>query len=153
MTQMMHRLFWEISRDDLYTCEQKIEILKADDALTELITAGKPNFFHGKLSVNAATQAELYLKIGDKEKALEMLWSAYDHAESYISRPVGEKYAPCWLSEMDDDQIKVLKMDPKTNFDTIYDIITKPDNKFCEVFKGNDRFELLMEKLKEKISK
>ena len=82
-----------------------------------------------------------------------MLWSAYDHAESYISRPIGEKYAPCWLSEMDDDQIKVLKMEPKTNFDTIYDIITKPDNKFCDVFKGNDRFELLMEKLKNKISK
>ena len=98
MTQMMHRLFWEISRDDLYTYEQKIEILKADDALTELITGGKPNFFHCKLSVNAATEAELYLKIGDKEKALDMLWSAYDHADSYISRPVGEKYAPCWLA-------------------------------------------------------
>ena len=153
MTQMMHRLFWEISRDDSYTYEQKIEILKADDALTELITGGKPNFFHCKLSVNAATEAELYLKIGDKEKALEMLWSSYDHAESYISRPIGEKYAPCWLSEMDDDQRKVLKMDPKTNFDTIYDIITKPDNKFCEVFKGNERFEQLVEKLKEKISK
>ena len=66
-----------------------------------------------------------------------MIWSAYDHAESYINLPVGGKYAPCWLSEMDDDQIKVLKMDPKTNFDTIYDIITKPDNKFCEVFAGN----------------
>ena len=153
MTQMMHRLFWEISRDDLYTYEQKIEILNADDALTELITGGKPNFFHCKLSVNAATEAELYLKIGDKEKALDMLWSAYDHAENYINRPVGEKYAPCWLSEMDDDQIKVLKMDPKTNFDTIYDIITKPDNKFCEVFGGNERFERLVETLKEKIGK
>ena len=150
---MMHRLFWEISRDDLYTYEQKIEILKADDALTELITGGKPNYFHGTLSVNAATEAELYLKIGDKEKALEMLWSSYDHAESYISRPVGEKYAPCWLSEMDDDQIKVLKMEPKTIFDTIYEIITKPDNKFCETLAGNERFELLVEKLKEKISK
>ena len=53
---------------------------------------------------------------------------------------------------MDDDQIKVLKMDPKTNFDTIYDIITKPENKFCEVFAGNERFEQLVEKLKEKIS-
>ena len=153
MTQMMHRLFWEISRDYSYTYEQKIEILKADDALTELITGSKPNFFHGKLSVNAATQAELYLKIGDKEKALEMLLSAYDHAESYISRPAGAKYSPCWLSEMDDDQIKVLKMEPKTIFDTIYDIITKPDNKFCEVFEGNERFERLLEKLKEKKSR
>ena len=153
MTQMIHRLFWEISHDDLYTYEQKIEILKADDALTELITGEKPNFFHCKLSVNAATEAELYLKIGDKEKALDMLWSAYDHAESYINRPTGEKYAPCWLSEMDDDQIKILKMDPNTNFDTIYDIITNPENKFCEVFDGNERFKRLMDKLKEKISK
>ena len=153
MTQMMHRLFWEISRDDLYTYEQKIEILKADDALTDLITGGKPNFFHCKLSVNAATEAELYLKLGDKEKALEMLWSAYDHADSYENRSAGAKYSPCWLCEMDDDQIKVLKMDPKTNFDTIYNIITKPENKFCEVFEGNERFERLMDKLKEKISK
>ena len=153
MTQMMHRLFWEISRDYSYTYEQKIEILKADDALTELITGEKPNFFHCKLSVNAATEAELYLKIGDKERALEMLWSAYDHAESYINRPTGEKYVPCWLSEMDDDQIKVLKMDTNTNFDTIYNIITKPENKFCELFEGNERFEKLLEKLKEKICK
>lgn len=153
MTQMMHRLFWEISRDDLYTYEQKIEILKADDALTELITGEKPNFFHCKLSVNAATEAELYLRLGDKEKALDMLWSAYDHAESYINRPVGEKYSPCWLSEMNDDQVKILKMDPNTNFDTIYSIITKPENKFCEVFKGSERFEQLLEKLKERISK
>ena len=153
MTQMMHRLFWEISRDYSYTCEQKIEILKADDALTELITGEKPNFFHGTLSVNAATQAELYLKLGDKEKSLEMLLSAYDHADSYENRSARAKYSPCWLSEMDDDQIKVLKMDPKTNFDTIYEIITKPDNKFCETLAGNERFELLVEKLKEKITK
>ena len=95
----------------------------------------------------------MYLKIGDKEKSLDMLWSAYDHADSYENRSAGAKYSPCWLSEMDDDQIKVLKMDPKTNFDTIYDIITKPNNKFCEVFGGNERFEQLVEKLKEKISK
>ncbi len=153
MTQMMHRLFWEISRDDSYTYEQKIEILKADDAMTELITGGKPNFFHGKLSVNAATQAVFYLKLGDKEKALDTLEAAYDHADSYETRPSAEKYAPCWLSEMDDDQIKVLKMDTNTNYDTIYDIITKPENKFCEVFNGSERFERLMEKLKEKITK
>ena len=82
-----------------------------------------------------------------------MLWSAYDHAESYINRHTGEKYVPCWLSEMDDDQIKVLKMDTNTNFDTIYNIIIKPENKFCEVFEGNERFEKLLEKLKEKICK
>ena len=82
-----------------------------------------------------------------------MLWSAFDHAESYISRNVGEKYAPCWLSEMDDDQIKVLKMDPNTNFDTIYDIITKPENKFYEAFGGSERFEKLMEKLEARLSR
>lgn len=150
---MMHRLFWEMSRDDLYTYEQKLEILKADDALTELITGGKPNFFHCKLAVNAATEAELYLKLGDEQTALEMLEAAYFHADSYENRPAGEKYAPCWLSEMDDDQIKVLKMDPNTNFDTIYDIITKPENKFYEAFGGSERFEKLMEKLEARLSR
>ncbi len=153
MTQMMHRLFWEISRDDFYTYEQKIEVLKADDALTELITGGKPNFFHCRLSVNAATEAELYLKIGDEEKALGMLEAAYDHADSYETHPVGEKYAPCWLSELDDDRIGVHKMNPDTAYDSVYNIITKLENKFCEVFDGNERFERLMKKLKEKISK
>ncbi|WP_028510381.1 helix-turn-helix transcriptional regulator [Ruminococcus sp. NK3A76] len=153
MTQMMHRLFWEISRDDSYTYEQRIEILKADDALTELITGGKPNFFHGKLSVNAAVQAELYLKLGDKEKSLDMLWSAYDHADSYENRSAGAKYSPCWLSEMDDDQIKVLKMDPNTAYDSIYNIIAKPENKFCEAFEGDPSFNALIRKLKAKITK
>lgn len=153
MMQMMHRLFWEISLADSYTYEQKIEILKTDDALTELITGGKPNFFHGELSVNAAKQAEFYLKLGDKEKALDMLEAAYSHADSYENRPDGERYAPCWLSEMDDDQIKVLKMDANTNYDSVYNIIIKPENKFCETFDGNERFEALMEKLKEKVSK
>lgn len=152
-TQMMHNLFWNISCDDSYTFEQKIEILKADDAMTELITGGKPNFFHCKLSVNAATQAVFLLKLGDEEKALDMLEAAYDHADSFETRPDGEKYAPCWLSELDDKQVYIHKTGPETAYDSVYNIIIKPENKFCEVFDGNERFEKLMEKLKGKISK
>ncbi|MBP0984295.1 MAG: helix-turn-helix domain-containing protein [Oscillospiraceae bacterium] len=150
-TQMMHNLFWNISCDDSYTFEQKIEILKADDAMIELITGGKPNFFHCKLSVNAATQAVYYLKLGDEENALDMLEAAYDHADSYETRPDGEKYAPCWLSELDDKLEYVGKPDPDTDYDRLYNIIIKPENKFCEVFDGNERFGRLMDKLKEKI--
>lgn len=152
-TQMMHNMFWNISCDDSYSSEQKIEILKADDAVTKLVTGGKPNFFHGELSVNAVTQAVFYLKLGDEEKALEMLWSAYDHADSYEIRPDGEKYAPCWLSELDDKHEYIHKTSPETAYDSLYNIITKPENKFCEAFDGNERFERLMNKLKEKISK
>lgn len=152
-TQMMHNMFWNISCDDSYTYEQKIEILKADDAMTELITGGKPNFFHCKLSVNAATQAVFFLKLGDEEKALDMLESAYDHADSYENRIDGEKYAPYWLSELDDKQINVHKMDTNTAYDSVYNIIIKPENKFCEVFAGNERFERLIDKLRGKITK
>ena len=151
-TQMMHNLFWKISCDDSYTYEQKIEILKADDAMTELITGGKPNFFHGKLSVNAAMQAVFYLKLGDKEKTLEMLESAYYHADSCENRPDGESFAPCWLSELDDKREYIGRITPDTVYKSVYTIITKPENGFFEMLAGNEQFERLMEKLKEKIS-
>ena len=148
---MMHNLFREISCDDSYTDEQKIEILKADDAVTDLITGGKPIFFHGQLSVNAAAEAVLYLRLGDKEKALDMLEAAYFHADSYETRLDGEKYAPCWLSELDDKREYVGKSQPETVYDSVYNIITKPEDKFCEAFEDCERFEKLMEKLKDKI--
>ncbi len=36
---------------------------------------------------------------------------------------------------------------------SVYNIITKPENGFCELFAGSERFERLVERLKEKISK
>ena len=151
--QMMHNMFWHISRDDSYTYEQKIDILKADAAIIDLITGSKPNFSHCQLSLNAAAQAVEMIKLGDKEKALDMLEVAYDHADSYETRPDGEKYAPCWLSELDDKREYIGRSNPATAYDSVYNIIVKPENKFCEAFEGNERFERLMEKLKEKISK
>ncbi len=152
-TQMMHNLFWKISCDDSYTYEQKIEILKADDAMMELITGGKPNFFHGKLSVNAAMQAVFYLKLGDQEKALEMLEAAYCHADICENRPDGERFAPCWLSELDDKREYIGRTDTDTVYDSLYTIIIEPENGFFEMLSGSERFEMLMEKLKEKIGK
>ena len=152
-TQMMHNLFREISCDDSYTYEQKTEILKADDALTELITGGKPNFFHGKSSVNAATEAVCCIKLGNREKALDLLESAYCHADKYENRPDGEKIAPCWLSELDDKREYTGKTSPDTVYGSIYNIITNPNSKLCEVLEGDKRFEALMEKRKEKISR
>ncbi len=151
-TQMMHNLFWNISCDDSYTYEQKIEILKADDAIKEIITGGKPNFFNCELSVNAATEAAYYLKLGEKEKALDMLEAAYCYADSFETCPDGGKYAPCWLSELDDGQISISKPCPDTAYDSVYNIIIKPENIFCEAFDGSERFERVMEKFKEKIS-
>ena len=152
-TQMMHALLWKICRDDSYTYAQKIEILKADDALIQLITCGKPNAFHAALSVNAVTQAMCYLKLGDKERALDLLEAAYDHADSFETRPDGEKYAPCWLSELEDKREFIHKTAPDSAYDSVYRILTAPESDFCEVFEGNARFERLMDKFKAKISK
>jgi len=152
-TQMMHVLFRTICHDDSYTYEQKIEILIADDAMIRLITGGKPNFFHGALSVNAVTAAQCFFKLGDEEKALDMLEAAYGHADSYETRPDGEKYAPCWLSELDDKREYIGKTGPDTAYDNVYRIITDPEHNFCEAFNGNERFERLMEKLKGKLRK
>ena len=121
--------------------------------MTELITGGKPQFFHCKLSVNAAMQAVYFLKLGDKEQALDMLESAYLHADNCETRPDGEKFAPCWLSELDDKREYIHFSSPGTVYDSVYDIIAKPENQFCEIFKGNKRFEKLMDKLKEKTGK
>ncbi len=150
---MMHNMFWNIACEDSYSFEEKIEILDAYDAIINIITGGKPNYFHCDLSVDAASKATLYLKLGDKEKALDMFEAAYDHADSYETRPDGEKYAPCWLSELVDELTGVCKMDPNTAYDSIYNIIIKPENRFCEAFDGNERFEKLLDKLKGKISK
>ena len=152
LTQMMHVLFWTICRDDSYTYGQKIEILKADDAVIGFITGGKANVLHGALSVNAATEAICFLKLGENEKALEMLEAAYDHADRYETRPDGEAYAPCWLSELDDKREYTAKTSADTAYDTVYNIITAPENGFCDVLRGCARFEGLMAKMKEKIS-
>lgn len=147
----MHNLFWQICHDDTYSCEQKIEILNADAAVIELITAGKPNWFYGPLSAIAAEQAVFFYLLGDDKKALEMLETAYTHADNYETRSDGEKYAPCWLSEIDDKQEYICRTATDTAYYTLYRKIT--EHRFADVFSGNERFERLMNKLKEKISK
>ncbi|WP_295155677.1 helix-turn-helix domain-containing protein [uncultured Ruminococcus sp.] len=153
LTHMMHNMFRNISCDDEYSPAQKIEILKADDAVIKLVTGGKPNYFHCILAVNSAMQAVYFLKLGDEEKALEMLEAAYSHADSFETRPDGERFAPCWLSELVDNRGYIHKNIPDTAYDSIYHIIVSPENRFCETFEGNARFEKLMEKLREKISR
>lgn len=150
-TTHMHNLFRQICRDDSYSCEQKIEILKTDAELIYLITAGKPNWFYGTLSVIAAEQAVCFYKLGDDEKALEMLETAFAHADKYETRPDGEKYAPCWLSELDDKREYICMTSADAAYDTLYKKIT--ENGFADVFGENERFESLMDKLKEKICK
>ena len=152
-TQMMHNLFWNISSDNLYSHEQKIEILDADAALIELITGGKPNFFHGQLALIAVRQAACCIKLGNKEKALDMLESAFDHADRDENRTDGEKFAPCWLSELDDRREYTGKSSPDTTYDTVYNIITDPDSGLSEMLEGSERFEKLLNKLKAKITK
>ena len=152
-TQMMHNLFWNISTDDLYSFEQKIEILGADAAMIELITGGKPNFFHGQSALIAAAQAVCFIKLGNKEKALDMLEAAFDHADKYENRTDGEIFAPCWLCELDDKREYTGKSSPDTVYDTIYSIITDPDSRSSELLEGSERFEALMGKLREKTSK
>lgn len=66
------------------------------------------------------------------------------------TRSDGEKYTPCWLSELDDKLEYIGKSSPDTDYDSVYKIIIKPENKFCEVFDGNERFKRLMDRLKEK---
>lgn len=42
-TTHMHNLFWKKCHDDTYSYDEKIEILKTDAAVINLITSGKPN--------------------------------------------------------------------------------------------------------------
>jgi len=153
LTNMMQDTLRNISCDNLYTCEQKIAILKAADAMSELITGGRLNFFHCKAAVNAATEAVYLLNLGEKEKAIDMLENAYYHADCYENRPDGEKYAPCWFSEIDDKRSYVHKTSPDTAYDSVYNIIIRPENNFLRTLYGSERFESLMKKLKEKITK
>lgn len=151
-TQIMHVLFWKICQDDSYSYEEKIEILKADAAMIDLMTGGRPNVFHGALSMNAVTQALCFSQLGDEGKALDMIEAAHRHTDRYENRPDGGKYAPCWLSELDDKREYTAKTSPDTAYESVYHFIIKPENQFCEVFDGNERFERLLEKLKGKSS-
>ena len=152
-TQMMYVMFRDLYQDEPYTFEQRIAILDACDAILNIMTGGKPNFFNEALSNNAFSKAWCLLNLGENEKALDMLEQAYKYADSFETRPDGEKYTPCWLSELEDRIENESKTGFETNYDGLYRKITNPDNKFCEVFAGNERFERLVEKLKEKISK
>lgn len=98
----------------------------------------------------AAEQAVFFHKLGDNEKALEMLETAYANADKYETRPDGEKYAPCWLSEIDDKREYICRTAADTAYDTLYKKII--EHRFAELFSENGRFESLLEKLKEKIN-
>ena len=145
-TTHMHNLFWKICHDDTYSYDEKIEILKTDVAVINLITSGKPNWFYGTLSVIAAEQAVFFHKLGNDEKALKMLETAYANADKYETRPDGEKYAPCWLSELDDKRECICRTATDTAYDTLYKKII--EHGFADTFGGNERFESLLEKLK-----
>lgn len=152
-TQMMYVMFRALYRDEAYSFEQRIEILDAYDAILNIMTGGKPNFFNEALSKNALSRAWCLIGLGENEKTLDMLEKAYEYADIFETRPDGEKYAPCWLSELEDSIENEGKTGMETNYNELYNCIMNPDYKFCETFAGNERFEQLVEKLKEKISK
>lgn len=153
LMQMMAILFKEIYADEAYTYEQRLEILEARNSLINLITGGTPNFYASRLSNSSFCMSWCQFKLGDKDKAIDMLEAALEYAESYETRPDGVKYAPCWLSELEDKREYVGNTNKDTEYDVLYNFITSEAVGFCDAFEGNARFEEFMEKLREKISK
>lgn len=152
LMQMMVILFKEIYADETYTYEQRLEILETSNAMINLITGNKPNFYDSRLSNNTMCMAWCWFNLGDKEKTIDMLEASLDYAEKYETRPDGIRFAPCWLSELDDKREYVGNSNKNTEYDEIYNFITSKEVNLCEEFKGNERFESFMAKLREKIS-
>lgn len=150
---MMWLLFKQIYADAAYTYEQRLEILETSNAMINLITGERPNFYDSRLSNNTMCMAWCLFNLGDKEKAIDMLELSLEYAEKYETRPDGVRYAPCWLSELEDKREYVGNTNKNTAYDEIYNFITSKQVNFWEEFKGNERFESLMAKLKAKISK
>lgn len=149
---MMVVLFKQIYADEAYTYEQRLEILETSNALINLIIGDRPNYYYELLSNNTMCIAWCLLNLGDDEKAIDMLELSLEYAEKYETRPNGVRFAPCWLSELDDQREYEGSTNKNTEYDEIYNFITSEKVNFCEKFKGNERFDSFMAKLKAKIS-
>ena len=151
--QNISNTFWWLYRDTAYNFEQKIEILDAFETVIRTVTGDEPGFYYDRLSILARQKAWCLLHMGEIDKSIDMLEAAYEYADRFETLPDGMRYTPCWLSEIDFKREYVLKHDTNTEYDDLYEYMTSPNDEPYETLKGNERFEKLVEKLKEKISK
>ena len=73
------------------------------------------------------------------------------YADGYENRPAVGRYTPCWLNLATDAKENTSKHDTKSAYEECMDTIEHSG--LFEAYKGNERFERLVENLKAKISK
>lgn len=151
--QNMTNTFYGLYTDTEYSFEQKIEIIDACDKVIRTVAGEGPGFHDARLCYNARQKAWCLLNMGEIDKSVDMLETAFELADRYETRPEVVRFDPCWLSEIDDKREYVLKSGTNTVYDDLYEYLTRPDDEPYKTLKCDPRFEALLAKLREKISK
>ena len=140
-----------ICADEDYTLEEKASIYEMGEKLINLIVGDEPVFYNDTLSEMCHPLMWVYKELGQADKALDAFERCIGYAEGFENRPAVGRYKPCWLNLATDEREYTTKHDTKSAYEECMDTIERSG--FFEAFKGNERFERLMEKLKGKIGK
>ena len=154
LLQLMWYASHEISyicRDEDYSLEEKVSMYEMGEKLISMIVGEEPIFYNDTLSMMCRPLMWVYKELGQTDKALDALERCISYADGYENRPSVGRYTPCWLNLATDEREYTSKHDTKSAYDDVMDDLE--NGGFFETFKGNERFERLVEKLKEKISK
>lgn len=155
--ELLINLIWTVSfvigkikSSGNYTVDQKIEIMNFREQLIILITNNDSCFFSDLLFDNCLLLSGAYLSVNDTEKSLNELEKALKYADAGQKNVAGI-CIPCWFSEIYRTTENTVKHNSKTQHERLKGYLYEKN--YSKVFAGNERFEKLMEKLKEKISK
>ena len=140
----------KIKSNGNYAVDEKIEIMNFREQLIRLMAGNESNLFSDLLFDNCLFLSSAYLSVNDYEKSINELEKAVKYADAE-NKNATTQIKPCWFSEIDTTKTYTVKHNSKER----REILTKYfyDKKYITAFKDNQRFERLMEKLKEKISK
>ncbi|SDB45216.1 Helix-turn-helix [Ruminococcaceae bacterium FB2012] len=140
-----------ISWDEDYTLEEKASMYELGENLIHLIAGDDPVFYNDTLNEMCQPLMWVCKELGQTEKALDVLERGIGYAEAFENRPDVGKYSPCWLNLATDEKQYTTKHNMASSYEEYMDELERGG--FFEAFKGNERFERLVERLKEKISK
>ena len=140
-----------ISRDEDYTLEEKASMYEMGEKLIHLIVGDDPVFYNDTLNEMCLPLMWVCKELGQTEKVLDVLERGIGYAEGFENRPDVGRYTPCWLNLATDEKECTSKHSMTSAYEDYMDELERGG--FFEAYKGNERFERLVDKLKEKISK
>ncbi|MBP3921898.1 MAG: helix-turn-helix transcriptional regulator [Ruminiclostridium sp.] len=140
----LYHNIYELRKRSEYSFEEKLEISHMAEKLLLLI--GGENSGFRQLFTNALQILNLYVEIGDKEKAIKYLEKALLYADNCEKRPDKTKYDVPWLCYCENNSENVMKHSQESLYENLMAFISKSD--LHSWMKDDKRFIDILEEIK-----